>query len=130
MSIIYGKNQLNETIIIPIVSDKSSSRTRSNSNYEVLLPIVFVILFVLVLFLIYAYNNLNLKQFLIDNVCCWCSARRRRRRRRWRYAHYDPQYHLSHGTDYMNQLSHVSQFQKSIAVNQSSMLYQTQNFGN
>lgn len=114
MSIIYGKGILNETIIIPVIGDKSSSHSRSDSNYEVLLPVIFIILFVLVLFLVYAYNNLNLKQKVADYVCYF--GRSRRRRRHWQYAqHYGPQYNsqpIHHSHAY--QFGHVSQLQKSM----------------
>ena len=124
MSIIYGKNLnlLNETILIPVigVGEKSSSHSRSDSNYEVLLPVIFVILFILVLFLVYAYNNLHLKQTLVEYLCCIFRPSRRRRRQ-WQYAqHYGPQYHHP----FSHHEATTSQLQKSLP--HTSMFHHTQ----
>lgn len=131
MSIIYQSNS-NETILIPKIIEKALNRNRYDStyNYEVLLPVVFIIIFILVLFLVYAYNNLNLKQFIIDRVLCCCVSARRRRRRRWRYAQYNPNLHSSQVPPFMtNDYVHSSRFQKPFGPNQTIIYNQNQIFG-
>lgn len=126
MSIIYQTSS-NETI--PKIIEKALNRNRYDStyNYEVLLPVVFIIIFILVLFLVYAYNNLNLKQFIIDRIlCCCCASARRRRRRRWRYAH--PNLH-SIQPFMTNDYVHSSRFQKPFGPDQKIIHNQYQIYG-
>lgn len=128
MSIIYKTNS-NETIFIPKANEKNyRSRSEPSYNYEVLLPVVFIILFILMLFLVYAYNNLNLKTFITDHVCC-CLSARRKSQRQWNINQFNQHLHSMPAPANMNYYAHTSQFHKSFGLNQSKMYEQAEIFG-